>query len=537
MLRIARQRQDECRTFFKNDPKSLISIGNYRFKQGLRNRPIDYWPSVHSECKDFITFINSILQTVFRFKTVAVNFSPTFCIKTDSDQTLQFLYSSYHNFQCLPTAHTIHSDDTKNTFMNRLKNFNLREYIEQSLRVISDKYDCTLVIIYSMTVYFTEIRNLLYGYGHKKSVYTNKSNMCLFLCLSCIYTFESGRLKLKDCKKEKKQNKRSALRIKKLFNLYLKGKNEKVIEKNQAFPERLFSLLENFLQANVFVYEDTASESLLLNGQPSYNKNSVSIISYPTAGNYKNNIHLLQKKRQSEIQHLSIIKNITMFGNKFICMNCNQNFRSAKRLSKHHKIGSSKTSKNMCISKKKCLQNKKLITVYNLQESLSYFFKLKDFIIEDNDFFFLTLNETKNGFYEVKVVLHSSSSTTVCYNGSCNDLQDLFKKTDECLISYAATVSDERKKKYNRYLVWLEAELLQNQQILDSNILQLTNYSITENNLLVQTVKSLRTYIESNNVYILCATEEMTKLFFGVILQSSKQNSSLAIGTESKNNI
>ena len=83
--------------------------------------------------------------------------------------------------------------------MNRLKNCNLREYIEQSLRVISDKYDCTLVIIYSMTVYFTEIRNLLYGYGPKNnSLYSNESNMCLFLCLSCIYTIESSRLKLKD---------------------------------------------------------------------------------------------------------------------------------------------------------------------------------------------------------------------------------------------------------------------------------------------------------------------------------------------------
>ena len=140
----------------------------FRFRLAL-NRPdptLDYQPNTLREHNGLIEFTEAVLRQ-YEHEAFLINFSPALIlIPLDENTPNRFLYSST-NFLCLENSILVHSEETLGNFLEVLKNFDLREYLADNERALSDKYNGAILLTVSLVFYITRQPNLYYGFSEK----------------------------------------------------------------------------------------------------------------------------------------------------------------------------------------------------------------------------------------------------------------------------------------------------------------------------------------------------------------------------------
>ena len=128
----------EFNTVSITDPQLLANVIRYRFANGAPGQGLNYFPNTLGAHPSMVTFVRSVLHNHLRFECFSANFSISFAL---SDvEGVRFIYHS-HNFQCLPMAKEVFNQASKIEFLRALHNFDLKQYTEQSVLLLSEKYD------------------------------------------------------------------------------------------------------------------------------------------------------------------------------------------------------------------------------------------------------------------------------------------------------------------------------------------------------------------------------------------------------------
>ena len=146
-------------------------ISNYwRYRLSL-NRPVntlDYHPTVINQHPSLIDFVESIINTFYHHDAFIINFSPALIVTpNDTNNEIRFIYSS-SNYLCLETSSLVHDAQTLRQFLTTLTTFNLTQYLENSERQLSEKYQGANLYCISLIFHITRQPNLFFGYNIKQ---------------------------------------------------------------------------------------------------------------------------------------------------------------------------------------------------------------------------------------------------------------------------------------------------------------------------------------------------------------------------------
>ena len=121
-----------------------IRIAKYRTETNMK----DYFPTIIKYHMAMVAFLQSVLfyYYVERRIPVYVNCSMNFLVYDEREDGSTFCYGSNNNFQLFETAYLIRNDNSFHSFCySFLPSFNLLQYLQTVVNVISQKYDGLIV--------------------------------------------------------------------------------------------------------------------------------------------------------------------------------------------------------------------------------------------------------------------------------------------------------------------------------------------------------------------------------------------------------
>ena len=149
----------EIQTDYVILPALLTNSIRFRIANGSPN-VVNYSPHLLGHHPSLLTYLRSIFYNFLRFECFKINFS--FSLMIQDSEGIRFLYSS-NNFQALETAHIIHNNSSKQNFLEIINGFNLSEYIKNTKKNLSEKYDDIDITCLSVFFSITRLNDRVYG--------------------------------------------------------------------------------------------------------------------------------------------------------------------------------------------------------------------------------------------------------------------------------------------------------------------------------------------------------------------------------------
>ena len=194
---------NEIKTDFHINDQNLSNSIRFRLSNGGPGEQTNYYPKILGQNHSLINFIRSTFYHYLRYEVFSVNFAFSLAIIDENGD--RFLYAS-SNFQCLPVAHSVNSDSSKQAFLQLLNRFNLEEYVNETIQSLTEKYDNILVFPLAVNLSITRDINRVYGYKRQGLLSTVSNGNCLFNCLSELYSIKRGKAEKKHVKVHKNQH-------------------------------------------------------------------------------------------------------------------------------------------------------------------------------------------------------------------------------------------------------------------------------------------------------------------------------------------
>lgn len=409
---------NEFNTVSITDPQLLANCVRFRFGNGAPNVQ-NYIPTTLGAHPSLITFIRSILHNDLRFQSFSANFSISFAL-SDADG-VRFIYHS-HNFQCLPIAKEVFNQSTKIEFLRALSQFNLQEYTEETLKVLSDKYDNILVSPLSINVSIVRNRDQIWGSSPT-------STNCMFESFSQLYIVDNHGKLTKFAKPKQRPNKRNAIRLRGAFCTWVRKK--KCIPATQLFTahgikQQALHLVEEFFSTSIHIFcrkQIRQTKAMRLGIKAAEKKKFVTIktrnsdLLFPTLVNLWST-----GTKNHHVQHVVLMKpTFSDFGRHnqskhFVCTLCNWSFDRKHDLIRHSKVN--------CQKKRKHISGKVIEYLPSLDSIRKTMFPLNP-LVTDNCCATVQISINHKSLYEVKID-YVQSNITSQINPTTFEHADLF---------------------------------------------------------------------------------------------------------------
>ena len=410
---------DEIFTDFTVDPQLLANSIRYRLQMLPPQQNTDYQPTFLREHTQFITFLKSILRHHYHNATIMINFSPVMIIQFGTET--RFIYAS-QNYFCLPTAMRIHNEDTLNSFFTVLESYNLREYLDESARILSTKYDAIGLLALSLNFNITRQPNIIYGMSQPSLGFNTcckeklSTSDCFFISISNQFCIKQNEIH-KRIKLSSKTNKRVALKIKQKFLSWTRLKKniplQRVLTSNGITSYGVY-LAEIFLQQNIRIYGKTVMQAkrfkqhkVVLSKRTRQNI----FIARHSNENYPSTIHLFQQDTQlsNTVKHLSAITNLSTFSCKYTCQKCLSAFPYMFKLKRH--------SASCHGQKNRFVPNKPIECIESVEQQISKHIPSIN-LQKDGHFVFLSLKKHSSNFI-IDFSIKSETTYTHSFQNSC----------------------------------------------------------------------------------------------------------------------
>ena len=435
------QHYDEIHTTYICD--ELLTSNFVRFRFAL-NRPIatlDYAPIIIGHHNWLMNFLEALFTIYFINASFFVNFSPALILSAiDGNSPINnFLYSST-NFLCLPDSILVHSAQTLRQALQAIRQFNLSQYLENSERELSRKYEGCNITPVSIVFHLTRMPDILFGHRLKKlsnqqheqqqqpqlrphqqqpqrekwQSILHGQNMCVFDCLSTRFRVKTGQV-IK--KASQRVDKKTARQLKHVFLKWVK--EVKLLNVTTIFcPNGLnFSglmLCQEYFGTNFLIweYKHIFYKKIVKNGlSKSIRPTKLLKLVWSNSSNlHSENVHCLQTNtdKNSLLKHLRPITNIRKIGKKHFCT-CNAGFSSSWRLKNHQQnCGKTRFFFDKAIYPSKTIENQ--IREFTQGQSLQL----------DNAYIFMQF-EKLNNVYCCHLSSTSDSYSGVSFISSCLD--------------------------------------------------------------------------------------------------------------------
>ena len=393
-------------TLFANEAR-------FRFASSDTAGQVDVWPARLSDCPALIQFMTAILWERFarRKQVISINMSPSLIV-LDEDNSTHFMYSSRSSHSCLEESAILHDRKSYANFLhNTLPNYDLAAYIDRTLMTLNQKYSGLLLPL-SLSLHFSKISSKIYGRENsylERGLSSSSDSNCIWDVLSTLFDVQRGRvIERHNLFKRGRSNSRIAKRLKISFLKWLsinhRGVSNPICEK--GFSEFGFSLLENFLERNIIVYqfEIRSAQKIEENGfVPTTRKTKYFKAEYISNSNHMKTVHLLSDKDH----HLRAILNLKGFSAKFICEKCQRCFSKNHRLQLHK------------CREKRYVQNTLVHWPQPIERTLLEQFGLQSKPRIDNRFALISLREDHDSFH-VTILCRSAGG------GNCSQFSEKF---------------------------------------------------------------------------------------------------------------
>ena len=443
----------------------------------------DYYPVVLKRDRNFMRFIVSVIRHYYAHTVFMVNWTFSLCIThflpvnngADLLEHDNFVYPSPTNHLALETAHSVTDNASLARFFTLLGDFNIDEYLTESMIDISDKYDEAFAItVYSINLFLTRQNFLVYGQrlsggielppGVVSLTSDEDEGMCLFLGLSTKYETFEDRIILRP-KQVRNPDISVAKEIKRLFINYLVHENSDALRNIQRNGLRGNGLLylEEFINVGFYFYESkTVTIKKVVNGSivtpEKAEKKVVAEIMRKPANPFSDGMNFLvttQENSQEEREypllrqgvqsHVDLIFTPKVFSKTFRCPQCNIGFQYLSYL-KRHKCSHRKQRRffeNRLVTKKKSLAH----LIDDCYVPLK-FAKSSNFTpIFDNNFILITLlANVKNQILAV-VQCDCPEVPKFHFEATCETMTDTVSLLQETLPKLAKTILESRQEK------------------------------------------------------------------------------------------
>ena len=322
---------DEIRTDFHINDQNLSNSIRYRLSNGGPVGQTNHYPKVLGHNHSLINFIRSTFYHYLRYEVFSVNFA--FCLAIIDENGDRFLYAS-SNFQCLPVAHSVNSDFSKQAFLQVLNRFDLQEYVNETIQSLTEKYDNVLVFPISLNLSITRDVNRVYGYNRRGLSNTKSNGNCLFNCLSALYSTKRGKVEKKQHMKpcRYKCSPKEGKKLKAAFLKWVAKKKDKVnpadiFLEGKGICQYGLSLCEEFFQCNFNLFEFQLVERYRVSNNATLvkkGKKHTVIRKQSSFQKFKSNANFLVTSESSNqlMNHLQLISNPALFDQKFVCQKC-----------------------------------------------------------------------------------------------------------------------------------------------------------------------------------------------------------------------
>ena len=343
---------DEISCNFMTSDLLISNYFRYRFASNAPNQTLNYYPLILGEDNSFIDYVEAIIHEYYRHDSVYINFSPCLILR-DAQQQITFLYAS-NNFYCWETSHLIHNDASKTRFFEKLRNFNLQNYVDTQQSILSGKYDGVVLEILSLTLFATRAPQIIFGATTilDKSISSKKSdshhtpknkkilrNDCIFQALSQFLSLTKRKIEIIK-KNRQKTNQKTAKKLKNYFFKWLtkskclqkKHDNISNIFTSAGITERGLLLIEDCFQVKLDIWEVFKKPYKKITAKKIYSIEKRQISGYKrirkSEGPYQNLINLSQSTpdpRRPLIKHIEPILS-SYFLTKKECEKCSKIF-------------------------------------------------------------------------------------------------------------------------------------------------------------------------------------------------------------------
>ena len=396
---------DEVRTDFNFDPTLLSNFLRYRLGYLAPFNQQDYQPT-HAlrEHTVLIVFLISAIAQFLHNVSFVANFSPALIMQ--SRYGSQFLWSSPHNFLCLPVSMTVSDRHSLRQFLKRVEDFDLANYLSQATRTLSDRYDDVQLLCVSLQFTFTRLPNIAYGgktvgmascchdyHPYHHNIFSTTNN-CFFNSLSTHFMVKNGYV-VKKTPISHKINRRTGYLIKKTFWKWLFSNNQpdvNLIFNQYGITTYGLALAEKFLCHNINIWQKTSILIKKLIQRKLISSSKVMkryVMAHKSCSRYEKEINFIQGDTLNWRQkHLICVTNIRYVWSKYICESCNSRFAYPWLLKRHQK--------SVCgREKKKYLSNTKIPRVNNFFYTLSKLIPEHELVL-DKYFHLITLTKTNS---------------------------------------------------------------------------------------------------------------------------------------------
>ena len=352
---------NEIKTDFHINDQNLSNSIRFRLSNGGPGEQTNYYPKILGQNHSLINFIRSTFYHYLRYEVFSVNFAFSLAIIDENGD--RFLYAS-SNFQCLPVAHSVNSDSSKQAFLQLLNRFNLEEYVNETIQSLTEKYDNILVFPLAVNLSITRDINRVYGYKRQGLLSTVSNGNCLFNCLSELYSIKRGKAEKKHVKVHKNQHHykstlKEGKKIRAAFFNWVKKKKkanpEEIFSESKGVNQYGLSLCEEFFQCNFNLFQFKSVErygltknvALVKKGQ----KQTI-IRRQISSQKFKSNANFLVTSEDSNqlVNHLQLISNPNLFDQKFVCQRCGKWLTDQRRFNEH-------IENNSCQTPRRYIQN------------------------------------------------------------------------------------------------------------------------------------------------------------------------------------
>ena len=344
---LIQQFQNEIRTHYVTDPQLISNSIRFRLAQNINaNRLPDFTPNTLSENPTLISFVQGILENFYGNTSIEINFS--FSLLLTSNGYQRYLYAS-NNYLALQVAYTIHNDQTRSAFLNRLRHFNVNNYINTAAQALSLKYDEVSLLPLALNIYVRRLPNIVYGKLNQnglsrccsKKKQSDKNNECFFNSISAYFDLQDNCL-IKLRKPKRRPNRKVARKLKEQFKFFIKFQKKISFRKvfdSDGITDKGITEFEQFFGLHIDIWSRDFTNLTKIKSERIVRCEKLQeyhIRTRKSQNKEKHVINLLSVPSDNcKTRHLLNISNPNFFSKKHYCVTCNIRFNKPWRLARH----------------------------------------------------------------------------------------------------------------------------------------------------------------------------------------------------------